>query len=132
MKAREKNRLIYVIVFLLLGGGFLYLLISSLSSNGMYFLNVSEALAKGLGNIKHARLFGKVGRQVKETQGGVRFSLLDKRNPSLSIPIFYKGKLPDTFAPGIEVIVEGKMKGGVFRAYNLMTKCPSKYKKAGS
>ncbi len=132
MGAKKNSKMLYVIIFILLGSGFLYLLITSLNSRGMYFLNVSEALAKGLTNIKHARLFGRVGDKVERVRNGVEFSLLDKKNSSLSIPVFYKGRLPDTFKPGVDVIVEGGVKGGVFRAYSLMTKCPSKYKKASS
>jgi len=38
--------------------------------------------------------------------------------------------VPDTFKPGAEVIVEGRMEqGGAFNAKTLMTKCPSKYQK---
>ncbi len=132
MGPKGKSRGIYVIIFILLGSGFLYLLITSLNSRGMYFLNVSEALAKGLGNIRHARVFGKVGNRLKRINNGVEFPLLDKNNSSLSIPVFYRGRLPDTFRPGVDVIVEGGVKKGIFHAYSLMTKCPSKYKKASS
>jgi cytochrome c-type biogenesis protein CcmE len=43
----------------------------------------------------------------------------------------YSGAVPDTFKPGVEVIVEGGMQpeAGVFKASTLMTKCPSKYEK---
>ena len=43
----------------------------------------------------------------------------------------YSGAVPDTFKPGVEVIVEGGLdaSGGVFNATTLMTKCPSKYQK---
>jgi cytochrome c-type biogenesis protein CcmE len=44
-----------------------------------------------------------------------------------SLPVRYNGILPDMFADGRDVIVEGKVEGGVFRANTLLTTCPSKY-----
>ena len=39
----------------------------------------------------------------------------------------YNGILPDMFAADRDVIVEGKVEGGVFQAKTLLTTCPSKY-----
>ncbi len=44
-----------------------------------------------------------------------------------SLPVRYNGILPDMFADGRDVIVEGKVEGGVFHAKTLLTTCPSKY-----
>ncbi|MDY7002096.1 MAG: cytochrome c maturation protein CcmE, partial [Thermodesulfobacteriota bacterium] len=62
---------------------------------------------------------------------GVKFRLVDKDKQGEYIWVDYAGAVPDTFKPGVEVIVEGDFQGdtGVFRAGTLMTKCPSKYKK---
>ncbi|MDQ7031403.1 MAG: cytochrome c maturation protein CcmE [Desulfonauticus sp.] len=122
----------YVIAFLFILGAVGYLIFSTVQENKVYFLNVSEALRMGLSNIKQARLFGIVAKEglKKEDQGlKVHFLLLDKKNKAQSIPVFYKGALPDTFKPGAEVIVEGKMKKNIFQASVVVTKCPSKYKK---
>jgi cytochrome c-type biogenesis protein CcmE len=37
---------------------------------------------------------------------------------------------PDMFAPGRDVIVEGRLDGGVVNATQVMTSCPSKYRPA--
>jgi cytochrome c-type biogenesis protein CcmE len=45
-----------------------------------------------------------------------------------SLPVIYQGVVPDTFKVGNEVVVEGTLKSnGIFQAYTLMPKCPSKY-----
>ncbi len=126
MKSSKK---IYILAALFFIGGFLYLLFSSISETSLYFLNVSEALATGKKNIKRIRLFGKVGNDIKMNGDYLEFSILDKKDPSKKITTIYHGNKPDTFGVGSEVIVEGEMKNGIFFASQLMTKCPSKYKK---
>jgi cytochrome c-type biogenesis protein CcmE len=44
------------------------------------------------------------------------------------VPVTYNGVLPDMFADGRDVIVEGTYAhGGAFHARTLLTSCPSKY-----
>ena len=47
--------------------------------------------------------------------------------PVIMLPVRYNGVLPDMFAADRDVIVEGKVEGGVFHAKTLLTTCPSKY-----
>jgi cytochrome c-type biogenesis protein CcmE len=44
-----------------------------------------------------------------------------------TLPVRYNGILPDMFAAGRDVIVEGRVESGVFQAKALLTTCPSKY-----
>ena len=44
-----------------------------------------------------------------------------------TLPVVYKGLVPDIFAPGIQVVVEGHYVNGVFEASTLLAKCPSKF-----
>lgn len=44
-----------------------------------------------------------------------------------TLPVEFNGILPDMFAEGRDVIVEGSVTGGVFTANTLLTTCPSKY-----
>lgn len=46
---------------------------------------------------------------------------------AVRLPVRYNGILPDMFADGRDVIVEGKVENGVFHARTLLTTCPSKY-----
>ncbi|GFK94276.1 Cytochrome c-type biogenesis protein CcmE [Fundidesulfovibrio magnetotacticus] len=125
---------VYAAALALFLGGLGWLVYSGLDEGSVYFLNVSEALAMKPEQLGQARLFGTVAEQgVEPAVGGlgVRFTLVDKDDPAKTIPVDYKGAVPDTFKPGVEVIVEGGVKspGGVFGASTLMTKCPSKYQK---
>jgi cytochrome c-type biogenesis protein CcmE len=50
-----------------------------------------------------------------------------RSNVPPTLPVHYNGVLPDMFADGRDVIVEGRLQGGTFHAKSLLTTCPSKY-----
>jgi cytochrome c-type biogenesis protein CcmE len=60
----------------------------------------------------------------------LRFRIRD-RDGTASVPVAYRGVVPDPFRDGREVIVSGELKGGTFVAErdSLVTKCPSKFTK---
>jgi cytochrome c-type biogenesis protein CcmE len=47
----------------------------------------------------------------------------------MTVPVVYKGSVPDLMGAGRDVVVDGRMRNGVFVAVpdTLVTKCPSKY-----
>jgi cytochrome c-type biogenesis protein CcmE len=59
---------------------------------------------------------------------GMRFRLRDIGGTA-TVPVVYKGSVPDLFRPGRDVSVRGTLRNGVFIAErdSLVTKCPSKY-----
>lgn len=131
--AKKSNKMVYVVAMLLFLGGLGYLVVSGLTQDSVYFLNVSEALATDKADLGQARLFGKVSPanlDIAEGKLGASFDLVDKVNAGQHIRVVYKGALPDTFKESVEVIVEGAFDhdAGVFNARTLVTKCPSKYK----
>ena len=60
--------------------------------------------------------------------GGLRFRLRDVKGTA-TVPVVYKGSVPDLFKTGNDVVVDGRMRNGIFVAVpnTLVTKCPSKY-----
>jgi cytochrome c-type biogenesis protein CcmE len=52
---------------------------------------------------------------------------LARKDDTEEVPVAYKGILPDMFAEGREVVVEGHYKSGAMTAKQIMTSCPSKY-----
>jgi len=60
--------------------------------------------------------------------GGLHFRLRD-REGTATVPVVYTGSVPDLFRQDREVVVDGKLRNGVFVAVpnTLVTKCPSKY-----
>ncbi len=132
--AKSSSKAVYAVALILFLGGLGYLIFSGLTEDSVYFLNVSEALAQDRNQVGQARLFGKVSSQnlvIVEGQLGTSFDLLDKMDESKRLRVDFKGAVPDTFKPDVEVIVEGSFSpdGQVFKARTLVTKCPSKYEK---
>jgi cytochrome c-type biogenesis protein CcmE len=90
-----------------------------------------------IGAAKPGKSYELTGRVVK---GSVRrsgeildFSVQD-RGGGPSLPVRYRGAVPDPFREGREVIVTGSVAGGTFIAKrdSLVTKCPSKFTKKRS
>jgi cytochrome c-type biogenesis protein CcmE len=52
---------------------------------------------------------------------------LARQDGSEPVPVAFRGILPDMFAEGREVVVEGHYGGGRLAAKQIMTSCPSKY-----
>jgi len=59
---------------------------------------------------------------------GLHFRLRDVKGTA-TVPVVYKGSVPDLFRAGRDIVVQGHMRSGVFFAIpgTLVTKCPSKY-----
>jgi cytochrome c-type biogenesis protein CcmE len=57
------------------------------------------------------------------------FRVADRDDSKASIPVRYRGEVPDPFTNGREVVVTGSVENGTFMAQrdSLITKCPSKY-----
>lgn len=137
MTGKNNSKLMYVFAFLLIFSGVGYLMVTSLTQNSAYFLEVSEALAMDMNKLERARLFGTVGSADLQKDAdalGVTFNLQDKQDQGKIIRVRYTGAIPDLFAPGVEVIVEGGInpESNTFLASTLMTKCASKYESQDS
>ncbi len=59
--------------------------------------------------------------------GGLRFSLRDIGKSGPTVPVVYRGSVPDMFKVGRDVNATGKLEGGTLVATAMTTKCPSKY-----
>jgi cytochrome c-type biogenesis protein CcmE len=101
-----------------------FLLYTSLFGGGTPSLNPSQLA----GRQGHVSVVGKVtGRPSGDGhEHALRFRLRD-RNGTATVPVVYRGSVPDLFKTGREVVVEGNLVGGTFVAHSLVTKCPSKY-----
>ena len=74
------------------------------------------------------KLTGKVEPGYKRVGTVTRFRIRDRAG-SGSVPVTYRGTLPDPFRAGREVIVNVRKDGDVFvgEKGSLITKCPSKF-----
>jgi cytochrome c-type biogenesis protein CcmE len=112
-----------------------YLMASSMSSTGMYYLTPSELASKisadksfhGVGVKLGARV---VPGSIKREAGGREYAFV-VTDGAQSYPVIYRGIAPDTFTDGVDVVVEGRMtQDGTFHATTLLAKCASRYENA--
>jgi len=68
---------------------------------------------------------------VRREDGGLRFRVSD-RDGGRSLPVTYRGTIPDPFRGGREIVLTGELHGGTFvgERDTLVTKCPSKFAEA--
>ena len=105
-----------------------FLLYTSIAGGGTPSVKPSE-LAGQTGTVS---LVGRVvGKPTGDAHaGGLRFRLRDVKNPSgATVAVVYTGTVPDLFATGRDIVVDGKLQNGTFvaEADSMVTKCPSKY-----
>jgi cytochrome c-type biogenesis protein CcmE len=103
-----------------------FLLYTSIAGGGTPVVRPSQ-LADHHGRVS---LMGQVvGRPSGDAHaGGMRFRLRDVKGTK-TVTVVYKGTVPDLFRTGRDVVVDGRLRDGVFIAVpdTLVTKCPSKY-----
>jgi cytochrome c-type biogenesis protein CcmE len=74
---------------------------------------------------------GKVVKgSIKRDGNGIAFRVVDRDGGGQSLPVTYKGTVPDPFRGGREIVLTGALAGsGTFvgEPETLITKCPSKF-----
>jgi cytochrome c-type biogenesis protein CcmE len=127
MKSRHKKLL--VIVFGLVGIGIAAtLILNAFQSNLVFFFSPSEVAAGKAPTDRAFRIGGLVeDGSVKRQADGltVNFVVTDTAK---SMPVVYKGILPDLFKEGKGVVAEGKLGGdGLFTASQVLAKHDENY-----
>jgi cytochrome c-type biogenesis protein CcmE len=112
----------------------IFVVYTALAGNGIAQLRPST-LAGAKGSVS---LVGKVVGRPRGDQfsrAGLRFHLKDIGHASAArVLVVYHGSLPDLFKTGRDVVVQGKLRNGVFVAErgSMSTKCPDHYAPAKS
>lgn len=133
-KTRKKSPTPYLIglVLLLLGVG--YMIWGNMNSNLVFFVTPSEYK---LDQAKYQDRLVRLGGLVKAKSSVYNRDTLNLNfvitDGSQDYPVQYHGAIPDLFAAGRGVVVEGKMQNGTFIGQNLLVKHSEEYKapKAG-
>ncbi len=105
-----------------------FLLYTSIAGGGTPSLSPSELAGRG-GDVSLAGLvIGPVRGDAHA--GGLRFRLRDiEGSQKRTVAVVYTGSVPDLFRTGRHVVIDGRLRNGVFVATpgTMVTKCPSKY-----
>jgi cytochrome c-type biogenesis protein CcmE len=127
MKARQKRLLLLVAGVALLGGA-VALVLSAFQQNLVFFHTPTEVAE---GKVPHGRTF-RIGGMVeagsikREADGvTVRFAITDTAR---TIPVTYKGPLPDLFKEGKGAVAQGSLApDGSFTASEVLAKHDENY-----
>ena len=127
MKKRHK-RIGFILASLAALGLAAWLVLGAFRNNLVFFFSPTQIVTKEAPVGKTFRIGGLVenGSLKRETDGlTVRFSVTDTAN---SIPVVYKGILPDLFKEGRGCVAQGKVASdGVFYADQIMAKHDENY-----
>lgn len=129
MTATRRWILVAAIVVLVVG----YLVAGAFSAGAVYYLTVEELLARGAEAGRPVRVSGYVAPGSVDWQPQrlqLRFRLQATEEGGPAIPVVYRGTRPDLLTDRVQVIVEGRLAGGVLVARQVLVKCPSKYEPA--
>lgn len=107
-----------------------YMIFAAMQDSTEYFITTGELKEMGSKALDQPVKLG--GRTQADSfrwdreGNSVSFMIADEANSLL--PVVYRGAIPDTFQPGSDVVLEGRLGAdGTFRAHTLMAKCASKY-----
>ncbi len=119
----------FILGGLVILGAVIYLVYANTQANAVYYMTVSELRSCTTCATQSVRVAGTVQKGTvvhDDAKQQISFIISDSNRQSL--PVVYSGIVPDIFAPGIQVVVEGHYTGqGPFQAQTLLAKCPSKF-----
>ncbi len=125
---RKHRRLVFLVSGMLALGVAAGLVLSAFEENLVFFYTPSDLIEKDLPDGRRFRLGGLVEEgSVKRLDDGltVEFVVTDL---SATVPVSYKGLLPDIFDEGQGVVAEGVLSaGGVFIADSVLAKHDENY-----
>lgn len=102
-----------------------YLVYSATGSSAEYYVTISEMRAHP--SDSNVRVLGVVQDDVVRNEGGLHVHFTASEGGQ-TMPVDYRGALPDIFQPGVQVVVDGRLGAdGVFHARTLQAKCPSRF-----
>ena len=130
----NKASLRLILITFAVVGSVAYLILSGVKQTGLQYMTVTE-----LSRLSQAPKAGGFRLDGKVASGSVVY---DQKEPRLAfrmtdgdraIAVIYEGLMPDAFADGREVVVEGAYRHSdrALHASKLVTKCPSKYEAQG-
>ena len=123
---RKYKRLTFVVIAMALLGAAATLALIAFRDNIVFFYSPTEVAEKKIADGRRIRIGGLVeeGSVRKQPGAVVVFRLTDLNT---SIPVQYKGLLPDLFREGQGIVAEGRLENGEFRAEEVLAKHDETY-----
>lgn len=127
MNSTQKKRLGLIAGGLIICGAAAALVFNAFEENLVFFFSPSQVAAHEAPEGRAFRIGGFVQEgSVQRQKDGVtvRFDVTDTAH---TVPVTYKGSLPDLFKEGKGVVAQGKMQNGVFVADQVLAKHDENY-----
>ena len=127
MNSTQKKRLGLIAGGLIICGAAAALVFNAFEENLVFFFSPSQVAAQEAPEGRAFRIGGFVQEgSVQRQKDGVtvRFDVTDTAH---TVPVTYKGSLPDLFKEGKGVVAQGKLQNGVFVADQVLAKHDENY-----
>ena len=127
MNSTQKKRLGLIAGGLIICGAAAALVFNAFEENLVFFFSPSQVAAHEAPEGRAFRIGGFVQEgSVQRQKDGVtvRFEVTDTAH---TVPVTYKGSLPDLFKEGNGVVAQGKLQNGVFVADQVLAKHDENY-----
>ena len=127
MNSTQKKRLGLIAGGLIICGAAAALVFNAFEENLVFFFSPSQVAAHEAPEGRAFRIGGFVQEgSVQRQKDGVtvRFEVTDTAH---TVPVTYKGSLPDLFKEGKGVVAQGKLQNGVFVADQVLAKQDENY-----
>lgn len=127
MNSTQKKRLGLIAGGLIICGAAAALVFNAFEENLVFFFSPSQVAAHEAPEGRAFRIGGFVQEgSVQRQKDGVtvRFDVTDTAH---TVPVTYKGSLPDLFKEGKGVVAQGKLRNGVFVADQVLAKHDENY-----
>ncbi|PKU24517.1 cytochrome c maturation protein CcmE [Telmatospirillum siberiense] len=123
---RKQRRLYFVLLGMVALGGAAALVLTAMNDTLVYFYTPADLQTKHVSPDRRLRIGGLVEQGSIQHQGDVvHFVVTDL---TATLPVVYRGVLPDLFREGQGVVTEGKLDGqGLFHASEVLAKHDENY-----
>jgi cytochrome c-type biogenesis protein CcmE len=103
-----------------------FLVYTSIAGDGTPTIQPSELQGRNVEVVLAGRVIGPLRGDAHGS--GLSFTLRDVQGKA-SVPVVYRGSVPDLFRAGRDISLTGELRDGTFvgKRNTLVTKCPSKY-----
>jgi cytochrome c-type biogenesis protein CcmE len=120
----------FIVGAVLIAAAVSYLVWAGIRSTSTYYFEMDEFVARRAnheGEDLRVKGWVRAGTMQWDARTNRLAFELARKDGSDGVPVAYGGILPDMFAEGREVVVEGRWGDGQIAARQIMTSCPSKY-----